>query len=198
MARIDLIGVCKTLDDGERRGATFRIEDLSLTVPDGRTQPATREHHRVAVELIFKEHASLGERPCAQIAPADLEDVEADVDRRRAQDPGVVVVTEQMEPAHQLLVEDRDLAVEHEDFGAKLRDRGGELAEARGVIDAVAGDEADARPVLVGEHAPAVDLLLVDPAVTMEGRADERRGHGDQRALDSKHRRQLSILVNGL
>jgi hypothetical protein len=96
MARIDLIGVCKTLDDGERRGATFRIEDLSLTVPDGRTQPATREHHRVAVELIFKEHASLGERPCAQIAPADLEDVEADVDRRRAQNPGVVVVAEEV------------------------------------------------------------------------------------------------------
>jgi ABC-type sugar transport system ATPase subunit len=37
MARIELIGVSKTLADGERRGATFRIEDLSLTIPDGRT-----------------------------------------------------------------------------------------------------------------------------------------------------------------
>jgi ABC-type sugar transport system ATPase subunit len=37
MARIDLIHVSKTLEDGGRRGARFSIEDLSLTVPDGRT-----------------------------------------------------------------------------------------------------------------------------------------------------------------
>jgi len=37
MARIELIDVCKTLEDGERRGAPFRIQDLSLTIPDGRT-----------------------------------------------------------------------------------------------------------------------------------------------------------------
>ena len=37
MARIELIKVGKTLEDGARRGATFRIEDLSLTIPDGRT-----------------------------------------------------------------------------------------------------------------------------------------------------------------
>ena len=37
MARIELIDVCKTLDEGGRRGSTFRIQDLSLTVPDGRT-----------------------------------------------------------------------------------------------------------------------------------------------------------------
>ena len=36
MARIELIGVAKTLEDG-RRGARFRIEDLTLTIPDGRT-----------------------------------------------------------------------------------------------------------------------------------------------------------------
>jgi hypothetical protein len=40
----------------------------------------------VAVELGFQEHAPLREGPLAKIAPSDLEDVEADVDRRRAQD----------------------------------------------------------------------------------------------------------------
>ena len=37
MASVELIGVSKTLADGERRGATFRIEDLSITIPDGLT-----------------------------------------------------------------------------------------------------------------------------------------------------------------
>jgi hypothetical protein len=39
----------------------------------------------------------------------------------------------------------------HEDIGAEFRDRGRELAEARGVIDGVARDQANARAVLVGE-----------------------------------------------
>ena len=36
---------------------------------------------------------------------------------------------------------------------------GGELAEALGVVDALAADQADARAVLQREHAPAVVLL---------------------------------------
>jgi hypothetical protein len=92
-----------------------------------------------------------------------------------------------MEAAHQLLVEDRHFAIEHEDVGAELGNRGGELAEARGVVDGVARDQANARAVLVGEHAPSVDLFLVHPAVTMEGRADEGRRHGGNRAGNDKH-----------
>lgn len=44
MARIELINVCKTLKDRERtapsgggRGSTFSIQNLSLTIPDGKT-----------------------------------------------------------------------------------------------------------------------------------------------------------------
>ena len=47
---------------------------------------------------------------------------------------------------------------------------------AAGVLDPVPAHEADAGAVLVGQHAVAVDLLLVDPAVATEGRADEPIG----------------------
>ena len=46
------------------------------------------------------------------------------------------------------------------------------------MVAAVAADEADARAVLVREHSPAVDLLLVDPAVAVKRLPDKRRGHG--------------------
>jgi hypothetical protein len=49
------------------------------------------------------------------------------------------------------------------------------------VLNAVGADEADAVAVLVGEDPPAVDLLLVDPAVAVEGLADER---GDSRTKE--------------
>jgi hypothetical protein len=55
----------------------------------------------VTVELVFKEGASLRERPGTLIAAPELEDVEADV----------VVVTEQMETAHQVFIEDGHLAI---------------------------------------------------------------------------------------
>ena len=45
----------------------------------------------------------------------------------------------------------------------------GQLGKARRVVDGVAGDQTDARTVLVGKDSPAVDLFLVDPGVTMEG-----------------------------
>jgi hypothetical protein len=41
------------------------------------------------------------------------------------------------------------------------------------VIDAVAADQSDALPVLVGHHQPATDLLLVDPAVAAKVLADD-------------------------
>jgi len=40
------------------------------------------------------------------------------------------------------------------------------------VVASVAADQADAVAVLVGEHPPAIDLLLVDPAGAVEGLAD--------------------------
>src|SRR4030095_14212432 len=42
------------------------------------------------------------------------------------------------------------------------------VREAARVVPPVAADQADALAVLVREHPPAVDLLLVDPAVAME------------------------------
>jgi len=45
------------------------------------------------------------------------------------------------------------------------------------MVAAVPADEAHARAVFVREDAPAVDFLLVDPAVAVERLADERRGH---------------------
>jgi hypothetical protein len=65
------------------------------------------------------------------------------------------------------------------------------------VVDGVARDQADVPAVLVGEHAPAVDFLFVDPAVTVEGRADQRGRHRDERVGNDRHRveyRQRSTL----
>jgi len=45
------------------------------------------------------------------------------------------------------------------------------------MVAAVAADEADAVALLEREHAPPVDLLLVDPAVAVERLADLRRRH---------------------
>jgi hypothetical protein len=42
------------------------------------------------------------------------------------------------------------------------------------VLDAVAADELDTVAVLVGQHSPAVHLLLVDPPGAVAGLADER------------------------
>jgi len=45
------------------------------------------------------------------------------------------------------------------------------------MVYAVATLEPNGPAVLVREHPPAVDLLLVDPTITMEGLADELRHH---------------------
>jgi uncharacterized protein YjbJ (UPF0337 family) len=55
--------------------------------PRRRAEPATREHHRVAIELVFKERAPLAERSRPKIAPPDLEDVELNEDPAGAEDP---------------------------------------------------------------------------------------------------------------
>jgi hypothetical protein len=76
------------------------------------------------------------------------------------------------------LVVDRHLAVEHERAGGQLGDCGGQIIEAASVVAPVPAQETDAVAGLVGEDAPAVHFLLVDPAVAVERLADERGGHG--------------------
>src|SRR5207237_6253989 len=105
-------------------------------------------------------------------------------------------IAQEFEAAHELLVEDGDLSVAYQDVGPQLRDRRRELAEAGRPVDSVARNQRDTLAVLVGEHAPAVDLLLVDPPVTMEGRPGERRGHRDERAGNSNQRVQYPSRVN--
>src|SRR5262249_37597235 len=84
---------------------------------------------------------------------------------------------EPVESRPQLLVVDRHLTVEHQGPRRQLGDRRRDAGEAPRVIAAVAAYEAHARAVFVREHPPPVDLLLVDPAIAVEGLADERRGH---------------------
>ena len=104
-----------------------------------------------------RESSGTTELQRAGVLAPDLQHIEGDEHRRRAQDCGVGL-TEEMEPAHELLVEDRDLAVEHEHVGPELRDRPCELPEAHGVVNRVAGDQTDASAVLVGKETPTVNF----------------------------------------
>jgi hypothetical protein len=85
--------------------------------------------------------------------------------------------------ADQLLIEHHDFGVEDGRVRAQLRDRGGDLAEAEGVVDGVAIHESNR--VLVRDDSPLVDLFLVVEitgrydAVLREGEVRERfRGRG--------------------
>src|SRR5687767_7082064 len=77
-------------------------------------------------------------------------------------------IAEQVELAHEILVEDADLAVEDERAGRESRDRGGDVGKARRVVAAAAADQPDVAAVLDRGDAPTVVLLFVDPAVTVE------------------------------
>src|SRR5262249_25946182 len=55
-----------------------------------------------------------------------------------------------------------------------------ELAKSLGVVYVVATDEAHGRYVLVGDHPPAVVLLLIHPAVTVERLGEHRRHRRDR------------------
>jgi len=61
-----------------------------------------------------------------------------------------------VESGPELLVVDRDLAVEHQRVGGRLGDRRRDAADAPRVVDAVAAHQPDAVAVLVGDDAPAV------------------------------------------
>jgi len=64
-------------------------------------------------------------------------------------------MAEQLKARAEVLVEDRDLAIEHERRYRQGGDRGGELAEPAGVVDAVAAQQMDAGAILVREDSPA-------------------------------------------
>ena len=57
------------------------------------------------------------------------------------------------------------------------RNRCRDVVKASGMIATVTTDQADSRTVLVREHAPAINLLFIDPAVAVERLAHLRRGH---------------------
>ena len=59
-------------------------------------------------------------------------------------DDGWVRFAEQLESRDELLIEYRDLAIDHERVGPQLRDRGREFEEAMGVVDRIAGDQPGA------------------------------------------------------
>src|SRR5262249_40022814 len=86
-------------------------------------------------------------------------------------------------------VEDAHLAVEDQRRCFERGDGVRELAKARRMVDVVAADEADDRAVLVGNHSPAVVLLLVHPAWPVE-RLGERRRHWS----DGRQRRHCALL----
>jgi hypothetical protein len=73
-----------------------------------------------------------------------------------------------MEPRHERFIEYRQLAVDHELARAKPTDGPRDVREAPGMVAAGPAQEAHAHAVLVGDDPPAVDLLLVDPAVAVE------------------------------
>jgi hypothetical protein len=68
-------------------------------------------------------------------------------------------------------------SVEDQRHDRERPDGGRQLGEAPIAILAGPAHEAHGRPVFVGHHPPAVVFLLVDPAGTVEGLGDLRRGH---------------------
>jgi len=84
---------------------------------------------------------------------------------------------EPLEARDELRIEDAHLAVEDERPGRERAEGGDKLGEALRVILACLIDEPDGRAVLVGHHPTAVILLLVHPALAVEGAGDQRRVH---------------------
>jgi hypothetical protein len=65
-----------------------------------------------------------------------------------------------MEATHELLIENGDFTVQDGDLGFEARDCSGQIGKAPRMVDCVAGDQCDAATILIGEHAPPVDLFL--------------------------------------
>ena len=86
-----------------------------------------------------------------------------------------------------LLVEARNLAVQYQRRRRQLANGVRDIREAVSVVASGAAHQPDARAVLVGNDPPAVDLLLVDPAVAVERlshqRGEHRRDRRDHRAI---------------
>jgi hypothetical protein len=66
------------------------------------------------------------------------------------------------------------------------------ISVSAGVVDAVAADQTDTSAVFVRQHPLSVDPFLVDPAVAVEQRADERGGH---RQVQGKHEHSFYLAL---
>jgi hypothetical protein len=112
--------------------------------------------------------------PQAAIA---VDQVEQHEERRRG-DGVAVGLTQAVEPASGAAGRRTPPRRRDERARGELRDGRRDVAKAPRVVAPVTAQQPDALAVLVRQHPPAVDLLLVDPAVAVEGRADERGGMG--------------------
>jgi hypothetical protein len=109
--------------------------------------------HAGAVHLSLEHGATPMQRQAAQVETVAVQAVEGHEDGRRARLVGGSI--EQVELAHEVLVEHAHLAIENQRRCFEHRDRSGELAETLRVVDAVAADEAHGATILVDDHAPA-------------------------------------------
>jgi hypothetical protein len=136
----------------------------------------------VAVDELLEHVPPHPQRPFSEVLAPRVEAVERDQRRRRG---GHILWTgaDPLEVGEELAVEDRDLAIEDERRRFERGHRGGQLREATSQVATVPTHQAHTVRVLVGEHAPAVDFLLVDPAVVVDGALHFGRGH---RRLDGE------------
>src|SRR3989442_3703444 len=146
-------------------------------------EPSYRQHELAARDDALQSNATLAQRPPDELAPVLVQQIERHQHGRRG-DRVRVWFPQPVEARTELLVVDRNLAVEHQGARGQRGDRGRDAGEASRVVEAIAADEAHARTILVRDDAPPVDLFLVDPALAVERLADVRRGH---RRVRSKH-----------
>jgi hypothetical protein len=83
------------------------------------------------------------------------------------------VVPESLEARDQRAVEHRDLAVQDQRGRDHGLDGRHDVREALGVVGNCPADQLHRGAVLVGQHPPTVHFLLADPAVAVEGLADQ-------------------------
>jgi hypothetical protein len=77
-------------------------------------------------------------------------------------------VHQEVEAGDEGVVEHAHLSVQDQRGSPDRGDRRRDVCEPCGVVAAAPADEADTASVLVGGHAPAVVLLLVDVAIAVE------------------------------
>jgi hypothetical protein len=128
-----------------------------------RRESTHRQHEVAAGDEVLQPGTTITQGARAQVAAVLVQHVESHEERRRRH--GVWIwVAQPVEARPELLVEDRYLIVEHQRLHGKARNGGDQIGEALAVVHARAADEAHGLAVPGGQHAIAVDLLLIDPA----------------------------------